>query len=100
MVDEVSQLLYSCFEIVRGKKPRSRIAEGDPAVMVALVVALESSCASPASCRHVKPLGDGDCKWRTAFVCGSLCLSVRGEDTRSISVGTCKSCAVHREKEI
>ena len=25
---------------------------------------------------------------------------VRGEDTRSIGVGTCKSCAVHREKEM
>ena len=95
----MSKLLYSCFEIVLGKKPRSRIAEGDPAVMVALVVALESSCASPASCRHVKPLGDGDCKWHTAFVCGNLCLSVRDEDTRSISVGTCKTLDDHSEIE-
>ena len=55
------------------------------------VAELGCNCALLASCRRVKPLGDGGCRLRTAFVCDNLCLSVRGEDNRSINVGTCKT---------
>ena len=60
VVDEMSQLFYSCFKTALDRTLQSKIAGGDRAVLEASMVEFENNCALPASCRHVESL-DGPC---------------------------------------